>query len=160
MHFDISDRGSATASFKILLRSSRIPLKRRQVLNGEFDRFRGRHEEQFWTTRALKLDSKKSAQRLACVAQDAAVDEASAAYNVERGFYDDDRPDQHGNTNDAYDDDVNPDSEYDAQKNGRAFADNRERSLQRRYSSLGEKWTLKSGTVVEDILFKAGKQMK
>ncbi|KAK5796910.1 hypothetical protein F5H01DRAFT_373564 [Linnemannia elongata] len=33
-------------------------------------------------------------------------------------------------------------------------------SLQRRYSSLGERWTLKSGTVVEDILFEAGKRMK
>ncbi|KAG0369782.1 hypothetical protein BGZ54_008871 [Gamsiella multidivaricata] len=34
MHFDLSDRDSATASFKTLLQSSRTPLKRRQTDSG------------------------------------------------------------------------------------------------------------------------------
>ncbi|KAF9544158.1 hypothetical protein EC957_012374 [Mortierella hygrophila] len=135
------------------------------VLNDEFDNFRKHHEEQFWTMRALKLNSKKSAQRLACVTQDTAIDEASAAYlqrrneiaasgladpqraesigsvpvptlisvksnadagpevaavgenvhDIKRSFYEDGRSNQHGNTIDAYDDDIGPDNERDAQ---------------------------------------------
>ncbi|KAF8931921.1 hypothetical protein BGZ47_011628 [Haplosporangium gracile] len=184
MHFDFSDRDSAIASFKALLQSSRIPLKRRQVLNDEFDKFRKHHEEQFWTTRALKLNSKTSAQRLACVAQDTAVDEASAAYgnipvpsllsaedntgaglevaavgenvhDMKRGFYDDERFNQPGNTIDAYDDDIGPDNERDAQNSN---AEQSPRTKKRKSST--QKWTLESGTVVEDILLEAGKQMK
>ncbi|KAF9929118.1 hypothetical protein FBU30_001847 [Linnemannia zychae] len=39
------------------------------------------------------------------------------------------------------------------------FADSARRSLQRRHSSLGPKWVLKSGTVVEDVLFEAGQKL-
>ncbi|KAG0294017.1 hypothetical protein BGZ97_005195, partial [Linnemannia gamsii] len=83
---------------------------------------------------------------------------------------DEDGPDHDGNTNDAYDDDIGrdkecgenaePSSPAKKRKGNKQFTDDRRKSLQRRYSSLGEKWTLGSGTVVEDILFEAGKQMK
>ncbi|KAI7830483.1 hypothetical protein BC939DRAFT_283879 [Gamsiella multidivaricata] len=39
------------------------------------------------------------------------------------------------------------------------FFDSARKSLQRRHCSLGPKWTLESGTVVEDVLFKAGEEL-
>ncbi|KAF9579965.1 hypothetical protein BGW38_003564, partial [Lunasporangiospora selenospora] len=91
--------------------------------------------------------------------------------DIRRGFYDEDLSDQHGDANDAYDDDIGPDNECDVhnlnverspptkKRKGSKFTDDRSKSLQRRYSGLGEKWTLKSGTVVEEILLEAGKRM-
>ncbi|KAI8595727.1 hypothetical protein EDD21DRAFT_390372 [Dissophora ornata] len=79
-HFELTDRESTTAAFQALLQSSRISLKRREVLNDEFDKFRKHHEGQFWTTRALRLNSKNRSQELAIEAQNTATDEASAAF--------------------------------------------------------------------------------
>ncbi|KAF9142661.1 hypothetical protein BGX20_007211, partial [Mortierella sp. AD010] len=45
-------------------------------------------------------------------------------------------------------------------KQSKDFEENRRESLQDRFSSLGKKWTLKSGTVVENKLFIAGMKMK
>ncbi|KAF9181404.1 hypothetical protein BGZ50_005519 [Haplosporangium sp. Z 11] len=39
------------------------------------------------------------------------------------------------------------------------FIDQGRKSLQLRHSTLGLKWTLESGTVVEDVLFEAGKSL-
>ncbi|KAF9089943.1 hypothetical protein BGX27_002376 [Mortierella sp. AM989] len=45
-------------------------------------------------------------------------------------------------------------------KGSKKFDDDRRKSLQRRYSELGDKWTLKSGTVVENVLLNAGMKLK
>ncbi|KAF9585624.1 hypothetical protein BGW38_001504 [Lunasporangiospora selenospora] len=55
--------------------------------------------------------------------------------------------------------------DYDAghggeQNDQKKFDNDRRKSLQRRYSELGDKWTLKSGTVVESVLLNAGMKLK
>ncbi|KAF9578095.1 hypothetical protein BGW38_006307, partial [Lunasporangiospora selenospora] len=117
---------------------------------------------------AVGLISKSERIIKSKLAEDCAADSDS-----KRGFYED-RLDQHDSTNDAYDDDLGPGNECDAEnasanaeyspatkkrKGSKQFTDNRRKSLERRYSSLGEKWILRSGVVVEDVLFEAGKLM-
>ncbi|KAF9086057.1 hypothetical protein BGX27_003276, partial [Mortierella sp. AM989] len=69
-------------SFEDLLQSTRIPLKRREFLNAEFNKFQMHYEEKFWTKYALKLNSERTAQELARAAQDTAVEEAKVAYGL------------------------------------------------------------------------------
>ncbi|KAF9412723.1 hypothetical protein BGZ94_000961 [Podila epigama] len=95
-------------------------------------------------------------------------------HDTRRSSCEEDITNQHNGTNDANDEDLAPDNEFGTEeasantehahatkkrKNSKQFTDSRRKSLQRRYSSLGEKWVLKSGVVVEDVLFEAGKQM-
>ncbi|KAF8917511.1 hypothetical protein BGZ58_005106, partial [Dissophora ornata] len=83
-NFGLTNRESATRSFEVLLQSSRIPSKRRTFLNAKFDKFREHYAEQFWTKYSLRLNSERTAQRLALAAQDTAVEEAEAAYGERR----------------------------------------------------------------------------
>lgn len=79
-NFGLTNRESATRSFEGLLQSSIIPSKRRNFLHAKFDRFKMHYADQFWTKYSLRLNSERTAQRLALAAQDTAVEEAEAAY--------------------------------------------------------------------------------
>ncbi|KAF9307967.1 hypothetical protein BG003_011802, partial [Podila horticola] len=80
MNFGLTNRESATRSFDDLLKSSRIPSKRRTFLKSKFSKFQVHYAEQFWAKYSLRLNSERTAQRLALAAQDTAVEEAEAAY--------------------------------------------------------------------------------
>ncbi|KAG0226144.1 hypothetical protein BGX31_007385 [Mortierella sp. GBA43] len=84
-HFNFSDQESAIASFETLLQSPEVPADRCGTLKEEFVLFRMNRMKQFWEARILKLNTKSNARKLACDAQDTAVEEASAAFG-NRGF--------------------------------------------------------------------------
>ncbi|KAF9408896.1 hypothetical protein BGZ76_005781, partial [Entomortierella beljakovae] len=78
--FGLTDRDSATKSFENLIKSTRIPLKRRESLLDEYCYFVSHHADRFWTKHLLNFNTEQTAQELALAAQDAAVEEAKSAY--------------------------------------------------------------------------------
>ncbi|KAF9178725.1 hypothetical protein BGZ51_007537 [Haplosporangium sp. Z 767] len=167
-------------AFMELLSFSELPQRMRSAMRSQYETWRRNDGKEYWASRAISSNISMSAKRIAVglisksehIIKSKLTDECVADSDVKYGFYDEKGSDQHGNTNDAYNDDPGRDNEYNTQnsnaepssptkkrKGSKQFTDDRRKSLQRRYTSLGEKWILRSGTVVEDILFEAGKQM-
>ncbi|KAF8937702.1 hypothetical protein BGZ58_002297 [Dissophora ornata] len=55
-HFGLTNRESATKSFEDLLQSTRIPSKRREFINAEFNKFRMQYEDQICSKTQLRAD--------------------------------------------------------------------------------------------------------
>ncbi|KAF9916918.1 hypothetical protein FBU30_001076 [Linnemannia zychae] len=55
--------------------------------------------------------------------------------------------------------DMKDEVESKKKKGFTSFTENGRRSLQGRFSSLGTKWVLESGTIVEDVLYEAGEKL-
>ncbi|KAF9157506.1 hypothetical protein BGX21_003895, partial [Mortierella sp. AD011] len=79
--FRYRDKQSATDAYLALIRSSAIRQYRQKRLLEAFISFQKNNEEDFWSTRALQLNSQITSKKAAVYVQDVGLRQAESAYN-------------------------------------------------------------------------------
>ncbi|KAF9085756.1 hypothetical protein BGX27_003365 [Mortierella sp. AM989] len=156
-------------------------------MSTQYETWKRNDGKEFWATRAIKSSLSMTAKRTAVgiISKSEGIINSNLAEDGTTGNFPipsmlpltDGRPearavgenvddnlvmtDYDANSGDERNDEENADQLPTKKRKGsKQFDDDRRKSLQRRHSELGDKWTLKSGTVVENVLFKAGMKLK